>query len=1142
MSRWSGRLITRNPVTPGGTSPTASAPGIWTLPEMAYWKKQGLWPDASADAYWGYVSYLMSTSSLSNANNNLFVDSSGAFNPVTRSGNATQGAVTPYGTLWSNYFDGSGDYITAPNNAAFNFGTGDFTAECWVYQTNNTAYQRILSYGQFGAAGNFQLEATTDTSITVHVNGGYVSTTVPSLLNTWTHIAVVRTSGSVALYTNGVLRSTNSQAGNVSTANVFAVAGQSDGSNNFYGYVSNVRIVKGTAVYTGAFTPSAIPLTAISGTSLLTCQSNRFRDASSNNFTITAYGNTSVTPSSPFVLPSPGAVYNQSDISYWSGYFNGSSYLSAPDSSGYALNSSGWTFETFVNFSALPASGNAASLAAQWYDGNLGWWFYLYNNAGTYQLYFSYSTNGSSQTNISVNLSAAPQLNTWNHIAYLYLSGLGVGIYWNGVLVGAFQSFSGTVFNSTSAIQIGARVGSAGAGYYLNGYLSNMRLVNAAGGSYIWPPTAPITAINGTTLLTLQSAAFTDNSTTNAVFTPVGNPVVTGNNPFQSGYYSNYFDGNGDGLSISSYSSSALAFGTSDFTIEFWAFATTAPNNNWTPFFTMGTSSAGQEIRIAQNINGTGFGWLYPDNSNTGSVYAGYGAMTTNTWHHIAMTRSGSTMRLFLDGAVVATGTGVSFNFTNTTLLRIGLPQPAYADGAFTGYLSNLRVVKGTAVYTAAFTPPTAPLTAISGTGLLTCQANRLIDSSSNAFALTAVGDTSVSPFDPFYTATIASNGGSMYFDGSGDYLTLPSSDLYRVDTGDWTMEAWLYPTSTGVQHTVMNRGVYLSTYSFYFGTNGTSVYYEAGTGGWAATPYTSSSGAIIAGQWNHIAVVRSGTSLLMYANGNRVLNQASASFGANVTAPLQIGAYLGGTAVVNGNLTDVRFTKGTALYTGSTYTIPTAPLTPSANTTLLLNGMNAGTYDAAMQNNLETVGNAQVSSAQAKFGTTSAYFDGSGDYLSMPSSPSLILGSSNFTAEAWFYAPSTVSSTQQIMGSWDGSSTLSWTVGLGATNKVLFVISTTGAYNPAFDIISTATFSTGTWNHLAFVRNGSAFNLYLNGVSVASLTNSSALYSYPQGTKIGGNTNSQWFNGYLDDVRITRGYARYTANFTPPTAALPIY
>lgn len=1149
MSRWPGRLITRNPVTPGGAAPTASAPGIWTLPEMAYWKKQGLWPDPSADPYWGYVSYLMATSSLSNASNNLFVDSSGAFNPVTRVGNTNQGSVTPYGTFWSNYFDGSGDYLTVPYSTAFDLSGSSWTMEAWFYSGSFASAQTIISKDTYGSNYDWGIAITNSTTIVVYTAGtaSNLTATVPTMApNTWYHVAVVRNSGVNSIYLNGVSYASNSMAitNNSQSFVTIGCSGWNNPNSFFPGYISNLRIVKGTAVYTANFTPPAAPLTAVSGTSLLTCQSNRFRDASSNAFTITVNGDTKVTPFSPFVLSSPGAVYNQSDISYWSGYFNGSSYLSAPDSSGYALNSTGWSFETFVNFSALPTNGNAASLAAQWNDADLGWWFYLYNNAGTYQLYFSYSTNGSNQNNISVNLSAAPPLNTWNHIAYLYLSGIGVGIFWNGVQIGTFQSFGGTVFNSSSAMQIGARVGSAGAGYYLNGYLSNMRLVNAPGGSYSWPPTAPITAISGTTLLTLQSAAFTDNSTTNAVFTPVGSPLVTGNNPFQAGYYSNYFDGSGDYLTAPT--NAVFGYGTGDFTIEFWMYLTGTPDQT---IFSNLTSASSTNPHIYYSAGTIRYYTASADRITSSTI-------VPNRWYHVALSRASGSTKMFVNGVQAGSTYADSNNYGTTAPLGLATywsgGSPA-TTGTFTGYLSNVRVVKGTAVYTSAFTPPTVPLTEISGTSVLTCQANRLIDSSTNALTLTKAGDTSVASFDPFYTATMASNGGSMYFDGNGDYLSLVGTPLFSIATSTtpFTIEGWLYPTAaggvifneayTGSGNTIPIAITMATNANSMDPTGGRYVSFGAYNGSaWTVAAYSSSQ--IQLNTWTHVACVFTGSTTKIFFNGVDVTAGSPASTWP-VTGVSGDGWYVGrrwdtyADVYFSGYISDFRFTNGTAVYT-SAFTPPTAPLTPSANTTLLLNGMNAGTYDAAMQNNLETVGNAQVSSAQAKYGTTSVYFDGSGDVLTAPTIPSYTLGTGNFTIEFWINA--TASGAYQPVISYRNS-------GVSSAEPDFFVWNTNvGVWyvNGAAVITGTTNLSTAGWTHIAICRSSGSTRMFVNGVQEGSTYADTNNY-LPANTslKIGGLPGaSLYFTGYLDDVRITKGVARYTANFTPPTGPLPVY
>ena len=85
--------------------------------------------------------------------------------------------------------------------------------------------------------------------------------------------------------------------------------------------------------------------------------------------------------------------------------------------------------------------------------------------------------------------------------------------------------------------------------------------------------------------------------------------------------------------------------------------------------------------------------------------------------------------------------------------------------------------------------------------------------------------------------------------------------------------------------------------------------------------------------------------------------------------------------------------------------------------------------------------------------------------------------------------------------------------------------------------LVSTTTASVSTWYHVAYVRSGTSFNLYVNGILESTVTNSDS-FNF-SGWTIGRGYYDNQFNGYIDDFRITKGVARYTAPFTPPTAAL---
>jgi hypothetical protein len=203
----------------------------------------------------------------------------------------------------------------------------------------------------------------------------------------------------------------------------------------------------------------------------------------------------------------------------------------------------------------------------------------------------------------------------------------------------------------------------------------------------------------------------------------------------------------------------------------------------------------------------------------------------------------------------------------------------------------------------------------------------------------------------------------------------------------------------------------------------------------------------------------------------------------------------------------------------------------------VLLNFTNAGIFDAAVMNDLETVGNAQVSTSVVKYGTGSMAFDGSGDYLKYLGTNVAGLGSGNFTIEFWINAP--LLNDKFILGLRGGMSggPHVTTGGYGGT--------TVGALrwaSSAGEILSGTTVITdNTWHHCAIVRNGSIITLYVDGISRGSGTDTTAFNGNGGQILIGENDlGTNTFTGYLDDLRITKGAARYISNFTPPPARMP--
>jgi len=180
--------------------------------------------------------------------------------------------------------------------------------------------------------------------------------------------------------------------------------------------------------------------------------------------------------------------------------------------------------------------------------------------------------------------------------------------------------------------------------------------------------------------------------------------------------------------------------------------------------------------------------------------------------------------------------------------------------------------------------------------------------------------------------------------------------------------------------------------------------------------------------------------------------------------------------------------------------------------------------------------GNAQIDTTIKKFGTGSIEFDGTGDYLTAPDDAAWDLGSSDFTIEAWVY-PTASPAQPIIVGQW--TSSYAWVLLLSNDgNRYLRGLLYNGSFN---DYVSTSALSLNSWNHCAFVREGNTVSLYLNGTSVYSTTFTGSVSTSTSALSIGANSvGGSPFQGYLDDVRVTNGTARYTSNFTPPTAAFP--
>ena len=231
------------------------------------------------------------------------------------------------------------------------------------------------------------------------------------------------------------------------------------------------------------------------------------------------------------------------------------------------------------------------------------------------------------------------------------------------------------------------------------------------------------------------------------------------------------------------------------------------------------------------------------------------------------------------------------------------------------------------------------------------------------------------------------------------------------------------------------------------------------------------------------------------------------------------------------GYIKDARIVNGTAVYT-STFTPPTVPLTAVTNTKLLTCTNKNDIWEQADGSLLTKVGNTTASNTQRQFTSSSAiYFDGTGDYLTAPASSTFAFGTGDFTIECWVY----FDSYETTNGFFVGQNFFSSVFQFNSSGQLQFYSQPASAYV----VTGSTALPTNQWVHVAVTRSGNTFKVFLNGIVDGTGTNSSdAGFNSANLLTIGAwnNLAASWI-GYMQDVRLTKGLARYTANFTPPTA-----
>jgi hypothetical protein len=658
-----------------------------------------------------------------------------------------------------------------------------------------------------------------------------------------------------------------------------------------------------------------------------------------------------------------------------------------------------------------------------------------------------------------------------------------------------------------------------------------------------------ITVIENSRYTTLLATAtgtsdnnnITDASTNNHTITVNGDAHAGTFSPYRSGGYSWDFQGagfytndNGHGESIEAENTaSAFNVGTNDYTIEGWFKERDSETYSTNPYARLFDLGPNDNISLMRNYPNTG-GKKLLLKENSSVIITSTNDVFDGNWHFIQVVRTGGYTKLYVDG----TEEGSIASTTNINAIS-KIIVGAWSDYSygFDGQIADFRfsnIARSAGV-------PTERLTSDSNTKLLVCTKPYLVDESGTATSLILLKSANgtrdypdavaISPYD-YLEYDAADHGGSVYFDGTGDYL-VASNNTDTFGTGDFTLEGWIYRTATGAtwQSIVSQRnGASTSVNEFVWGMHNSGYMYFY-TGAHVAS---TAAGVIKLNQWHHIAFTRSGSTLRQFVDG---IQQVSGTSSNNLTyGPMSIGNNNGGSELLTAFLSDIKTTKGTAFYT-SNFTPPTEPIS-SANSLLHIKGTDASIIDKSQGANLKLFGTTTGSTGQVRTGdwanTKTMYFDGNSDYITIPNNELYGFGTGDWTIETWLYCTKT-GGFNAIFDTRVGSGTQSGNFGIGMYNTGRVQLFSGGIF-----YYPTNTLSFNTWQHFAVVKNSGTTTMYFNGTAASSTYSDSRDYGSSQPVQIGkDDTASNYFGGYMQDFRITKDLARYAANFTPPSAPL---
>ena len=661
----------------------------------------------------------------------------------------------------------------------------------------------------------------------------------------------------------------------------------------------------------------------------------------------------------------------------------------------------------------------------------------------------------------------------------------------------------------------------------------------------------PIT-INNSRLVSLlldasvdADGSVVDSSTNNHSITVNGDVTQSSFSPYRSGGYSWEFDGSGDYLTVGDANLLDITSATQSFTVEAWV--NPASRSVGGAGYRFSSIVSKGVVYVSFGITDTGALQFYTYNGGFNYITSTAGDIALNEWQHVAVVCDSGSITLYKNGTSIATGSLVVPTGGTNVVPKIGAADPAYASDFFDGKMADLRIMDGTV--TAPTAAPTERLTEVAGTSLLTCNLPYLQS------GLTAHGDVSPVAAGPYDYAGYSESlhGGSYVFDGSGDYLQSSTHVSLAMGSSDFTVEGWINTDNNSNS----TYPTWMSNWSSGWGANAWSLHthhsaqpnkftfycYNYSAHG----PLLESSLTVKENTWYHVSLTRSGSTFSLWVNGEL---EATATFTGAIDNGVEHSVFLPSPVAVNswsGSISDFRIVKGTAVYTES-FTPSAAPLTSVAGTSLLLSGNNASIRDESQSvESISVFGNTTVADS-SPYGTgKSIEFDGSTGYIWSPDHSGVRFNTGDFTAECWFkldafpYDSPNRTQATGILGkrSSDFNSGAYWRIACHLNGTVSYQTSENGS---SARLSSQNPVSLNTWYHIAVSRSAGIVTLYLNGVAQDSRACSDNLDYVGEQIVIGNLEGAYLLNGNVSDVRLVKGTAAYTENFSVPSAPLGDY